>query len=173
MGSSRSPSHLHILLIMLVNFLSRSQWKLFGLVLLALFISAIISFAANSHEYKFPTPCFPNSHCNKRKIILLCVSIFGRKKIVLMKTTSKQQFKGYLYVNHKICESATISSYLHKVILWILPAEVVAYTLPGGSSSYAFPWLWHCRTWWSTGNTADFHAGLEGQDIAEITQRQS
>lgn len=42
-----------------------------------------------------------------------------------------------------------------------LPAEAVACTLPGGSSSYAFPWLWHYRTWWSTGNTADFHAGLE------------
>lgn len=54
-----------------------------------------------------------------------------------------------------------------------VPAEAVACTLPGGSSSYASPWLWHCRTWWSTGNTADFHAGLErGGRQEEIRERE-
>lgn len=46
-----------------------------------------------------------------------------------MKTMYKQQFKIHM------CECS-----------YILPAEAVAYTLRDGSFSYAFPWLWRCRT---------------------------
>lgn len=44
--------------------------------------------------------------------------------------------------------------------MWNVPAEAVVCTPPDDSSSCAFPWLWHCRTWWNTGNTAGFHVGL-------------
>lgn len=55
----------------------------------------------------------------------------------------------------------------HNLFSQNIPAEAAAYIPPCGSSSYAFPWLWHCRMWWSTGNTAGFHAGLQQQEIGK------
>ena len=72
-------------------------------------------------------------------------------------------------MNWWVCITTSILAFLLQYsVCFSLPAADAVCTVPDDSSSCVSPWLWSCRKWWSTGNTAGFHAGLEGHD--EIMQ---